>query len=101
MAPKMGAAVAAAAAAPEDLATSCLVSVLVDTIFFFVDVERKTVLVESTVIFPAEDFEEVTVFVETLPEDVTVLPALVVVDDDIVIVLPEGVDVNGPANDAR
>jgi len=100
MAPKTGAAVTAAAP-PADLATSFLVSVVVDIIFFFVDVEAVTVFVESTVIFPEEDFEEVTVLVEILPDEVTVFPALVVVNDDIVIVFPEGVDVNGPASDAR
>jgi len=100
MAPKTGAAVTAAAP-PADLATSFLVSVLVVIIFFLVDVERETVLVESTVIFPAEDFKEVTVFVDTLPDEVTVFPALVVVNDDTVVVLPEGFDANGPASDAR
>ena len=85
IAPKTGAAVAAAAAAPEDLATSFLVSVLVD-IFFIV--EAETVLVEKTVIFPEEDFEEeVTVLVEIMPDEVTVFPAFVVVNNGMVIVL--------------
>jgi len=84
MAPKTGAAVTAAAP-PADLATSFFVSVVVDFIFIVV---AETVLVEKTVIFPEEDFkEEVTVLVEIMPDEVTVFPALVVVNDGMVIVL--------------
>lgn len=83
MAPKTGAAVTAAAP-PADLATSFFVSVVVDIIFI---VEAETVLVEKRVIFPEDDFREVTVRVEIMPDEVTVFPALVVVNDGMVIVL--------------